>query len=211
MSWLDRPGELPDPAARIGARRDALLAELERDEGPRTRRRPPAGVLAVLVAVVVGAVALSGVLDGTTPNALGVTRSDDEIVLRINDAQAGAERMTEELRAAGIRGRVMVAPVAAADQGSWVAVFEFPGDGSCLRQPERVRPPVPDTEAPRVRLSEIEFGRDTLRVPVSRVRESSGSFLFVAGVAAGPGERPIDTAPESLRDELTRLGAGCPE
>jgi hypothetical protein len=42
-----------------------------------------------------------------------------------------------------------------------------------------------------VRLSRVRYERDTLRIPVQEVRESTGYFIFYAGRAARPGEEPL--------------------
>lgn len=45
-----------------------------------------------------------------------------------------------------------------------------------------------------VRLGDIENRRSTLRIPIARVRESTGSFVLVAGREARLGEEAVDVS-----------------
>lgn len=159
--------DLPHADARALALRGPLLAELRR---PRRAVTPLRGALAA--AAVLVAVAGAAALNDAQP-ALAVDREDGRLVLRIADVAAGEEAMTRELRDAGIRGEVRLLPVAPEDVGTWVVISEAAG-----------------SPGPRetVRLSRVEFERETLRIPIAEVRESTGSFVFYAGREARPGE-----------------------
>jgi len=92
------------------------LAELP--EPPQRVRRAPA----IVAAAAFAAVPLVTVLAGTdaSSQALAITRTATTLELRIADASAQPDELTRELNDAGIRGRVLVIPVAPARAGTWV-------------------------------------------------------------------------------------------
>lgn len=113
--------------------------------------------------------------------------------------------MTRELNDAGIPGRVLVIPVSPQHAGMWVVTAEIAGKRATCNPPPGT-PPIEET----VRLADIERSRTVLRIPVARVRESTGSFVLVAGREARPGERSIDlSAPQAVHREVLEpvLGA----
>jgi hypothetical protein len=175
-------------------------------EPPRRGQRGPAAgaTIAALAALALG-LAL-GAPDPSS-DALAITRDSGVLELRIADATADPEQMTRELNDAGIRGSVRVVPVAAELTGRWVVSAE-------LARPTRCSPPpaaAPQEET--VRLDHIENAGDVLRIPVSRVRASSGSFVLVAGRRARPGERIVEPdSPAAVhRDVLAPiLGSHAP-
>jgi hypothetical protein len=180
MSPLDAP-PIPDAFARPApARRPALLAELRPRPVPQRRRRL-ALVAAAATALALAAVLVPTLRDGGGAPALAVTRSGDWLELRIQDAGASGAELTRELRDAGVDGEVRVIPVPTEMVGTWVVIQE-----SSKKQgvPDFDAPPVEET----VRLSTIEFGREVLRLPIAKVRESSGHFILWAGREAQPGE-----------------------
>jgi hypothetical protein len=206
----DFRSDVPDAEATeraAGFALDALRAQMDApSRAPARRRRPRrraalavAGTLALLG---IGAVVLDGSDSGLTPapsNALAITRQAEWIELRIADNSASAEEMTRELNDAGIRGRVELVPVQTDLVGVWILTQETAGAPRCI--------PAPGQRGPeRVRLNDIERIPDVypraLRIPVARVRESTGSFLFVAGRPAKPGEQPIDAGSTEAEDKL---------
>jgi hypothetical protein len=178
------PPDLPDARARVQTLRDPLLAELgHRPAATRApaRRLRPAWLAAVATLALAGVLTASIATTGPT-SALAVDRQDGWLVLRITDVSAGAERLTEELRDAGISGEVRLLPVAAADVGTWTVVSEF------ADPPGTPRPPIGAPQEETVRLASVERSRDTLRIPIATVRESTGYFVFYAGREARSGE-----------------------
>lgn len=184
------PPELPDTAARVRRLRGPLLDELlatppeqqrhQRRPGPRRRHRwasvAAAAAFALLIALT-ASLATRG-----ADSALAVERRDGWFVLRIADVSAGAEKLTQELRDAGISGEVRLLPVAEADVGTWAIISER------ADPPGTPRAPIGNVIEETVRLNDIERSRDTLRIPIATVRESTGYFVFYAGREAKPGE-----------------------
>ena len=164
------PPDLPDAEARVRRLRAPLLSELR--DAPRRRRLVPVVVAAALAAV---AVPVALVSHDTEP-ALAVEREDGWLVLRIADVTAGEEALTRELRDAGIRGEVRLLPVPPDDVGTWAVISERAGRS--------------DGGKETVRLDRVRYERETLRVPVAELRESTGYFVFYAGRETQPGEEP---------------------
>jgi hypothetical protein len=116
--------------------------------------------------------------------ALAVGRQDGWLVLRIADVSAGEASLTRELQDAGIRGEVRLLPAPAEQVGTWTVISEHadpPGT------PPSLKPGRQDV----VRLDRVHYERETLRIPIAEVRESTGYFIFYAGRAARPGEEPL--------------------
>ena len=203
------PPDLPDAEARARHLRDPLLAELadaapggaprSPDRQVDTARRAPRArlrrraTLAAVAALTV-AVALSATLATRPPDAaLAVEHEDGWLVLRIADVSAGAEKLTQELREAGIRGEVRLLPVRAEEVGAWSIIAEHADEPVAPPRP-RIPGPGETPDPPEtVRLDRIDGDRETLRIPIAEVRESTGYFIFYAGRTAQPGE-------ELLRD-----------
>ena len=188
------PPALPDgdADARLQRLRDRLLAELDRrPPTPPPAGRPPApwlrpGRLAALATMALAVTLTASIATSEPSAALAVERQDGWLVLRIADVSAGADALTQELRDAGIRGEVRLLPVPADQVGTWSVLSEHADPPGTPRTP-----PAPATEssAPEtVRLDRIERSRDTLRIPVATVCESTGYFVLYAGRAARPGE-----------------------
>lgn len=156
-------------------------------EAPEPRRtRPALGAGAVALAVAIPTVAVLAAGDGTS-SALAVSRGSGVLELRIADASADADELTRELNEAGVPGRVLVVPVAPEQVGRWVVTAEIAGRRATCIPSGRLGTGPEET----VRLGAIRNGGATLSVPVERVRESSGSFVLVAGRAARDGEQPL--------------------
>ena len=79
--------------------------------------------------------------------------------------------------------------------GTWIVTAETAGErATCI--PPSGAPATAET----VRLGDIENAGTVLRIPVARMRESSGSFVLVAGRAAEPGEPTVDPrSPEAVQ------------
>lgn len=177
-----QPPALPDAEARARQMRGPLVHELRRSlptPAPRRRRARIAYVAAAVAVVAATATALPR--DATTP-ALAVERQDGWIVLRIADVAAGQEALTQELRDAGIRGEVRLLPVPEEEVGTWAVIAEL------------AHPPGTPHDEPHgheqvtVRLDSVRRERETLRIPVAEVRESTGHLVFYVGREARPGE-----------------------
>jgi len=50
-----------------------------------------------------------------------------------------------------------------------------------------------------VRLNSVRYERETLRIPIAELRESTGSFVFYAGREARPGEKPWSDGDTTFR------------
>jgi hypothetical protein len=182
MSPPDVP-YIPDALAHPHpARRAALLSELRGRPAPRHRRRLALVAAAAAIALVALVPALR---DGGAAPALAVTRDGDTLELRIQDAGASGEELTRDLQDAGIDGEVRVIPVPPDMVGTWAAIEEASKRPFDPNQPTTGREEI-------VRLDRIEYGRELLRIPVAKVRESEGHFILWAGRGARPGE---DVAP----------------
>jgi len=164
-------------------------------EPRRTSRWPAAAAASALAAVALVAVVTA---TGGPSDALAITRGATTLELRIADASADAVQMTRELNDAGIRGRVVVVPVAPRLAGTWVLTGEIAGHRATCISPHGAAP-----VAETVRLDAIENAGRVLRIPIARVRESSGSFVLVAGREARDGEGVVDVgSPAVVRREV---------
>jgi hypothetical protein len=175
--------ELTDTDARVRRLRGPLLAELRgsrRAARARPARPPVVAILAVAIAVAVAV----GVVSHDPARALAVERQHGWLVLRIADVSAGEAALTRELQDVGIRGEVRLLPAPAEQVGTWTVISEHadpPGTPRSLEPgPQEV-----------VRLDRVHYERETLRIPIAEVRDSTGYFIFYAGRAARPGEEPL--------------------
>ncbi len=171
-------------------------------------RRHRIGVPAATTAVALAAAAFVAVFAGSDapPAALAITRDATSLALRIADASADPDQMTRELNDAGIRGRVIVVPVGAQDAGTWVVTAEV-AQNKPTCAPRHGSPSAEEN----VRLLDIENAGALLRIPIARVRESSGSFLLVAGRDARAGERTVDlSSPAALQRDVFEPVLGPP-
>lgn len=161
------------------------------------------GAMATLAALAV-VVVFAG--SDAPPHALAITRGDASLELRIADASADSGQMTRELNGAGIRGRILVVPVSPQQAGTWVIVAEVAG-----RTITCIPPPGTPHAAETVRLPDIENASTVLRIPLARVRESTGSFVLVAGRDARQGERTVDTSsPAAVHRDVLEPVLGPP-
>lgn len=191
----------PLPELDVVAAFRAQLAELPEPSPPR--RGIAAAAVTALAAVPLVAVFAA---TGGSSDALAITRDATTLELRIADAAADATQMTRELNDAGIRGRVLVVPVAPQHAGTWVITGETAGKrATCI--PPQGTPSVAET----VRLNDIENAGAVLRIPIARVRESSGSFVLVAGRDTRAGEQPLDLgSPDAVQREVFEPLLGPP-
>jgi len=172
--------------------RPAIVASLKPRHGRLAApRRPFAGGLRA-VAVAVGLVlatviGVSQVYDGGNSPALAVTSGPQFIELRIADASASADEMTRDLRAAGINGEVRVIPVSTDLAGHWVMVSVGPRAGA--RETGSGLSSARASARDVTEVNGIELNDTTLRIPVARVKASSGPFVFYAGRTTEPGEK----------------------
>ncbi len=178
------PPDLPDLDVRAARLRDPLIAELRRPRHPaRPRRRRPALALALATGLALVLVVTGGLGSRDAAPALAVEHQDGWLVLRIADVAAGEAALTRELQDAGVAGEVRLLPVESAEVGSWAVIAE-------LADPRESGSDAPTAPGPPevVRLDRVVYARDTLRVPIAELRESTGWFIFYAGREARPGE-----------------------
>ena len=108
---------------------DELRAELVggiRRARRRQRRRVGAGLTAGLAALVAAVVLTLVPLDRGPSPALAVTRAAGWLELRVADVSAGPERLTRELRAAGVPGQVRVVGASPSLVGRWEVIEQRP-------------------------------------------------------------------------------------
>ncbi len=186
-----------------------VIATFRRQVAQFPEPRRPGGAAAAAAAAGIAAASVVAVVVGTdgSSDALAITRQATTLELRLADnPSADPQEMTRELNDAGIRGQVLVVPVAQSDAGKWVITAEVAGNRPTCTPP--------DTAASReetVRLSDIKNTGTVLSIPVTRVRESSGSFLLVVGRNAKPGEQPVDvSSPAVVQDEIIEPVIGRP-
>ncbi len=182
----DRP-RAPRPPRSAGPRRaPARPAARRAARRPRRAAAPLRAVRLAAGAALACALAVTAIVaSGDRAPALAVERQDGWLVLRIADVAAGADALTGDLRAAGIAGEVRLLPVAPAEVGTWAVISEradTPGTA-----PRPLAPGPPET----VRLDRVRYERETLRIPIAEVRESTGYFVFYAGREARAGEQPF--------------------
>lgn len=163
--------DVPDLETRVRRLRGPLLAELR----PQ-RRLPHTRTLAAATVALALAVTAAAVSRDPAP-ALAVARDDGWLVLRIADVSAGEAALTRELRDAGVRGEVRLLPVPPEQVGTWAVISEVAG--------------APAGERETVRLDRVRYDRETLRIPIAELRESTGAFVFYAGRPARDGEEPL--------------------
>jgi hypothetical protein len=136
------------------------------------------GRVAILAAttclVAVGAIVLQVV--GTDPlrgGALAIQEMGDVIVVRVADATANPEEMTQELRAAGIDAQISAEPVTPEHVGTWIEASCDPTAPACLRILEQA-----DPESPA----------EVLEIPAG----IEGGLRLIVGRAASEGELYAD-------------------
>ena len=173
---------------------DPLRRELLAAVARRRRRGRRALAAAGALTAVAAAVSILSLTAREPAAALAVERTDEWISLRIQDAGAGAERMTEELREAGIQGKVIVVPAEPPLAGRWIGAIEVPD----------AEPANPDGSY-AVRLREVEIDDATVRVPSDfSARPQDGDLIFYAGRPARPEEVALRALPAQL-DQLPGL------
>jgi len=192
---ISRPPEPPALDLRVARLRGPLLAQLSAPTA--RRRRSPCLALAGAVAMAVVLAAALIALPSRTAPALAVTQADGSLELRIADATASPEKLTQELRDAGVHGEIRLLPVPAGLVGTWAIAQEW-------AQPPGSEPNLDPNAHNEVRLNSIEIGREVLRLPLDKVRESTGYFIFWGGRAARDGETAID-GPKAFTDYVTSL------
>jgi hypothetical protein len=200
----------PEPIPYIDRLRTELVEGVARDRPRRRRRRHvlAASAVAALAALLVLGI---GTLDGgDRSTALAVTRDDHWITVEIADATADPDRMTKELRAAGIDGEVVIKPVSPSLEGRWVALEVFASTPvQAGENPNEKIVSITELadEAPRGgpgagrpnedRLFAIDFDHDEMRIPndfrdrvvLTAGRAPRGDELYTQSASAfAPGE-----------------------
>jgi hypothetical protein len=190
---------LPALLEAVKERRDSISAQEEsvphHDRRSLLQRRWPA------IAVVAGAAVLLAIVIPVVSNdplggALAVTRHGDTLYLRVEDASADPEAMTNDLRAAGLDAKVELIPVGPSSVGFWVDVVNDSTTGS---------------NDPRIvdllrQLSPEEYeGTDQAGIPRARVLEVPADFssriTLRVGRAAKDGEMWLMAHERDVPDE----------
>jgi hypothetical protein len=178
-----------------------VVTEFRRQlEGLPEPRRRALRLIPFAAAAVVVAVAIVALLAGSgdsTPQALAISRQADWIELRIADASASPAEMNRELEAAGIDGRIVLAPVSPERVGVWILTSQTAASPKCVVPEGQTAPDISRKNSSLHKIERIpNVNPKALRVPIALVRESSAAgseFLFVAGRPARAGERVVDS------------------
>lgn len=156
---------------------------------PRTTRRRLAAITPVALVVAVALTLMIGAgQDGAPTAALAVTRTDDDVVVRIADASAKPAEMTQELRQAGIDGVVLRAPATPDAVGTWVKV-----GSPRVAENERAARRHDDfnadreAEAANARLQGVSVEQDRVRI----AQGFSHHLVLIVGQEPQAGEEPI--------------------
>jgi len=167
----------------VDAFRDELLSSRE---APTRRRGGVVSAVALLLAA--GVVVWAAMAPGRTASALAVERSGDVVSIRLRDAAAGPWQLTQELRADGVKARVLVAPVTPEAVGTWVQVQAprvlWPGQNPSVHDDY-------DEQAQRrlaaERVRGVEIDGDVVRIPADHPHE----IVLVAGVEPRGEQTPV--------------------
>jgi hypothetical protein len=148
-----------------------------------SRRGRVALVAASTCLVVVGAIVLQAVrTDPLRGGALAIQQVGDVIVVRVADATANPEDMTQELRAAGIDAHVSAEPVTPQHIGAWIEASCDPAAPACVRILEQT-----DQESP-AQVLEIPAGLEGgLRLIVGRPAREGELYADGGANAMAPG------------------------
>jgi hypothetical protein len=163
------------------------LVDLRNDlVGAIALRRRRAGRKRVLLAVaialaVIGSLAL--VVPSDSTRALAITRTSDWIELRIEDATAGTDRMTAELRDAGVDAEVQLVVAPPSRVGTWIAV-QGNGPWVALTGDKAVDDRRIQEQVAATRAREIQIEPKIARVP----KGFRGHVILIAGRAPLTGE-----------------------
>lgn len=152
------------------------------DRRPLLRRRWPAIAVVVGAAVLV-AIAIPIVSNDPRRGALAVAQHGDTLYLRVEDALADPEAMTNDLRAAGLDARVEIIPVGPSSVGVWVYLVNDSTSG--YNDPRFI-------DLLRQMYPEEDEGTEQAGIPHTRVLEVPADFstpiTLQVGRAAANGE-----------------------
>lgn len=177
----DHPPHL-DVVRRFGS--DLMTASPQRP----ARRSTSLVVVGTTLAAIAAVAVLIGLGSGGTEQALAITRDANVIVVRLTDATAGPQRLTDELHKAGINATVLIAPAAPDRAGTWVEVTS-----------PRVAGPDTDTSVHDSIDDQVEADRAARRVSgvvvngtqVQIPADFSSPLVLIVGREAKTGEKPI--------------------
>lgn len=177
----DHPPHL-DVVRRFGS--DLMTASPKRHQNRSASVAVAATTLAAIAAVAV----FIGVGSGGTEQALAITRDANAIVVRLTDATAGPQQLTDELQKAGVNATVLIAPAAPDRAGTWVKVAS-----------PRLAGPATDTSAHDPIDEQDEADRSAQRVTgvvvdgaqVQIPADFSSPLVLIVGREAKTGEKPI--------------------
>ncbi len=178
----DHPPHL-DVVRRFGS--DLMTASPQR----RQRRSASLAVAATTLAAIAAVAVFVGLGSGGTVQALAITRDANAIVVRLTDATAGPQQLTDELHKAGINATVLIAPAAPGRAGTWVKVAS-----------PRLAGPSTETSAHEPIDDQAEADRAAQRVSgvvvvngtqVQIPADFSSPLVLIVGREAKTGEKPI--------------------
>jgi hypothetical protein len=152
---------------------------------PRLHRN---SLFAAIAVVAVAVVSLFVSFAGGRSAALAIERSGGFTTIRLEDASAGPQALTDELQAAGLRAHVLLAPATPDAVGTWVEVTSprvLPADGDPSVHDDY------DEQAERSRAAQrlrgVEVRGDVVRVPLGYRYD----LTLIAGVTPPPGQPPM--------------------
>lgn len=163
-------------------------ADLLTTSPQRGRRYVPVALAAATAMATFAIAVVVGLGGGGTDQALAITRDANSIVVRLSDATAGPQQLTNELQSAGINARVLIAPVPPDRAGTWVRVVS-----------PRVAGPDTDTSAhdpideqaeadqARQRVRDVVIDGTEVRIP----SDFSAPLVLIVGREAKSGEKSI--------------------
>lgn len=154
----------------------------------RARRYLRVAAITTAAAAVSAVVFLGGSTGGGTMEALAVSSQGNATVVRIEDATAGPQQLTNELRKAGINAVVLIAPTTADRVGTWVdvSVRRVAGPGVNTSVHDSFDQEGFAAQA-RAQARKITISGDEARIPA----DFDKPIALVAGGPTKPGEQPI--------------------
>lgn len=172
---------------------DDLLGRILSDEVPAAPpvRRPglrPTAVATAVAAAVAFAVVVPALSDDPLAGAIAVERRGDFLYLRVEDATADPEAMTQDLRANGLDARVELIPASPSYVGRWIRVNGNAGIGGYDHRIDAVQDQVLEGAQPGAEVLEVPADlRSPLLLEVGRPAED-GERWAIAAAADAPDE-----------------------
>jgi len=159
------------------------------------QRRWPAVAVIACIAVLL-AIILPAVSDDPRRGALAVAKHGDALYLRVGDALADPEAMTNDLQAAGLDARVEIIPVGPSSVGVWVYLVNDSTSG--YNDPRFI-------DLFRQMYPEEDEGTEQAGIPHTRVLEVPADFstpiTLQVGRAAADGETWVMSHTRDTPDE----------